>query len=332
MFLKYLNQKKLEDFVRFLGKVNENAEYRFKLRDTYINDDVNDPALNQRVEYFGFNILQDERMRYIIENIVSRDDLSMSNKICNTVISHFYGARDIHRTITGEKEAKDAIIDFDRIASGDEVYLIDLKLSVQDSRLQGKKFYGTTELHTSIQTAARNFCREKYNDSDRSAETTDILEWVAGWVTDGTTSEIAECTSLYNMYKILTAKKGIGAYYGYHCATSNSVNPLLNFNHDENFCEPGPGARDSIKYLFDGFDKKIPYGDVVIWMRDQQSFLFGNMNIHKHFWNYAASHGSVFSDEQNNMKVYGTEVGLCQYGVYCWLRDNKHLINRRKVA
>ena len=67
-FEKQLNKDKFKDLLRFLGKVNENAEFRFNLRDEYINDDVNDPALAQDVEYFGMNILQDARMRYIIEN------------------------------------------------------------------------------------------------------------------------------------------------------------------------------------------------------------------------------------------------------------------------
>jgi hypothetical protein len=331
-FEKELNKDKFQDFLRFLGKVNENAEFRFNLRNEYVNDDVNDPALAQDVEYFGFNILQDARMRYIIENIVTNNEVSLPNKICNTVISHFYGARDIHRTLTGIDDVKKAIVDFERINSGDTGYLNSIKESTQRSLKNGKTLYGTTELHTSIQTAGRNFCRDKYENSNRPIEPTDILEWVSSWVTDGTVSEIKDCHSLYNMYKILTSKRGVGEYYGYHCATSNSVNPYLNFNHDEDFCAPGPGARSSIDYIFDGFTGKIPYGDVVIWLRREQDKLFGNMNIHPFFHNYTASTGRVFSDDQNNMKVYGTEVGLCQYGVYCHLRANTHLVNRRKVA
>ena len=331
-FHKQLNKDKFKDLLRFLGKVNENAEFRFNLRDKYINDDVNDPALAQDVEYFGMNILQDARMRYIIENIVTNEDVSIPNQICNTIVSHFYGARDIHRTITGIENPKRAIIDFERLNDGSIDYLASLKRTVKKAQASGKKLYGTTELHTSIQTAGRNFCREKYEDSNRPIEPTDILEWVASWVTDGTVSAIKDCHSLDNMYKILTSKRGVGEYYGYHCATSNSVNPSLDFNHDEDFCAPGPGARSSIDYIFDGFTGKIPYGDVVIWLCRQQDELFGNMNIHPFFHNHTVGTEKVFKDNQHNMKVYGTEVGLCQYGVYCHLRANTHLVNRRKVA
>ena len=134
-----LNKEKFKDFLRFLGKVNENAEYRFKLRDEYINDDVNDPALAQDVEYFGMNILQDERMRYIIENIVTNKDVSIPNQICNTIVSHFYGARDIHRTITSIDNPKRAIIDFERLSRGDVDYLDVVKRTVKKAQESGNQ-------------------------------------------------------------------------------------------------------------------------------------------------------------------------------------------------
>jgi hypothetical protein len=40
----------------------------------------------------------------------------------------------------------------------------------------------------------------------------------------------------------------------------------------------------------------------------------------------------ILIDEQNELKTYGCEVGLCQYGVYHRLRANPHLISRRRVA
>jgi hypothetical protein len=40
----------------------------------------------------------------------------------------------------------------------------------------------------------------------------------------------------------------------------------------------------------------------------------------------------ILIDEQNELKTYGCEVGLCQFGVYYRLRANTHLISRRRVA
>jgi hypothetical protein len=334
MYEQYLNRDKLKDFEHFLVKVNERSEWQFGLRDAYINDDKADPALNSQVEYFGFNILQDDRMRYIIENIVTVPSLSMPNKIGNTIISHFYGARGIHGLITGEPDVKKAHVDFVRIGNGDNEYLDEIKRYIDIGKRQKQKFYGTTELHTSLQTAARNFCRVKYNDPNRPASLVDIIEWISGWTQDGTINRIIDTAgSLKGMYDILTSKAGIGEYYGYHCATSNSVNPYLPFQHDESFCAPGPGARESLENIFDKWTgKKFPYAEMVVWLRDNQERLFERINIHPFFHNYQAADLKVFEHDQNNMKVYGTEVGLCQYGVYCWLKSNPHLISKRKIA
>lgn len=334
MYEKYLNIDKFKDFEHFLVKVNERTEWQFGLRDEYVNDDTVDPALNADVEYFGFNILQDDRMRYIIENIVTVPTLSMPNKIGNTIISHFYGARGIHGLVTGISDVKQAHVDFERIAKGDIDYLNEIKRYIDIGRQQKQKFYGTTELHTSIQTAARNYCRVKYNDPNKQASLSDIIEWIASWTADGTIDNIIEnANSLKAMYDILTSKPGIGEYYGYHCATSNSVNPYLKFHHDESFCAPGPGARESLEHIFDKWTgKKFPYADMVVWLRDNQERLFERINIHPFFHNYNVGELKVFEHDQHNMKVYGTEVGLCQYGVYCWLKANPHLISKRKIA
>ena len=330
----YLDRSVFEDYNYFLKKVNERTELQFGLKDSYSNDGHD--ALGESVEYFGFSILQDDRMRYIIENIVSLPDskLSQYNKIGNTIISHFYGARGIHTLVTGENDPKNAHFDFER-AVKDPEYIERTRKITDFYRLNKKRFYGTTELHTSIQTAARNFCREKYNDPTRAASLTDILEWIADWTVDGTMDRIlSETNSLKSMYDILTSKPGIGEYYGYHCATSNSVNPALNFHHDDVFNAPGPGARESLNMLFPSLKKnKHTYGELVVWLRDNQDALYKDINIHDHFHNYTLSDGKkIFTFDQDRMMVYGTEVSLCQYSVYVYLRNNPHLIGRRQIV
>ena len=58
-----------------------------------------------------------------------------------------------------------------------------------------------------------------------------------------------------------------------------------------------------------------------------------NLKFDKSLWNYTNSYGiTIFKDQQNELKSYGTEVSLCQYSVYCRLRSNPELISRRKVA
>jgi hypothetical protein len=335
-YFDYVDYDVLKEFEYFFTKVNERTEYQFGLRDKY-DAPKNDPALGETVEYFGFNILQDDRMRYIMENIVSLPDsqISPANKIGNTIISHFYGARGIHSTITGYSDPKKAHVDFERISKNDTDYLNDLNIILDyNKKLKNVKFFGTTELHTSLQTAARNFCRKKYNDANRKANTLDILEWIADWTSNGTTDEMLNVSSLKEMFHLLTKQNGVGGYYGYHCSTSNSVNPSLSYQHDEEFCIPGPGAQQSLNRLFPKLKEngKMPYGDLVIWIRENQDTLFDQINIHNFFHNLEINNQKIFEHEQDEFKVYGTEVLACQFGVYCHLKENPHKIAKRTVA
>ena len=144
---------------------------------------------------------------------------------------------------------------------------------------------------------------------------------------------IAGANTLKEAYQYLTGETMIGEYYGYHCSTSNSVNPNLNFTHDDTFVAPGPGARETLDLMFPNLTtRQVSYGDRVVWIRENQHQIL-NINFHKSLWNYTTSNGiTIFNDKQNELKSYGTEVSLCQYSVYCRLRSNPELISRRKIA
>lgn len=338
-YLDYVDEPLLKKFEHFLQKTNQRTEVQYGLRDVY--DDEGDAALGADVEYFHHCITADDRMRYIMENIVTLPDsvLSQENKIGNTIISHFYGARGIHTLLTGETDPKKAHVDFVRIGTGDVQYTENVRQWVVKNQAAKQKFYGTTELHTSLQTAARNYCRVKYNDPVRKASATDIAEWIGSWAADGSLTHIAtNVKSLGDMFKYLKTKAGVGEYYGYHCSTSNSVNPHLPFDHDERFCSPGPGARESIDALFAPLKtkiKRLPHDQLVILLREKQNEIFDpkKIAVHPFFHNLSGSDGNlVFQSPQNELKTYGTEVACCQFGVYRWLTANPRLINKRKVA
>jgi hypothetical protein len=115
--------------------------------------------------------------------------------------------------------------------------------------------------------------------------------------------------------------------------------PLKHTVHDEEFCAPGPGARESLDHIFSplkasGRIKKMPYGDLTVWIRENQDKIFEEpVKSHKFFHNFITEDGTrVFQDDQDDLKVYTTEVSLCQFGVYCYLKKNPHLISKRKVA
>jgi hypothetical protein len=338
-FENYLDKELFKKFNYFLIKMNERSEFQYGLRDRYIEPE-NDPALGYEVEWFHPSILYDDRMRYIVENIVGLPDekLSAKNKVGNTVISHFYGGRGIHQLVTGISDVKKAHVDFERLGNGDPEYLESLKENCRKAKQNHQKLYGTTELHTSLQTSGRNYCREKYGIPDKKSESTDILEWIGGWTVDGTVDQILNDTkSLKEMFTLLTKKPGIGEYYGYHCSTSNSVNPALPFDNDERFCAPGPGARWTLDRTFAKLKAetggKMPYGDLIIWVRENQHRLIEGLVMHPFCHNFVTESGvKIFKDEQDELKVYGTEVAHCQFGIYMYLTENPKLISKRKVA
>lgn len=310
----------------FFNKVNERSELTYGYRNSY--DSGGDNALGQTVEYFHPHILYDDRMRYIMDNIVL-SDMSMDNIICNTIISHFYGGRGIHQILTREPDPKKALVDFERLLV-DKEYENEIRKNIDDAIGLGLGVYGTTELRTSLYGASNAWVAETRN-VERNADKINILLWVAGFIPRGITKRMASVQSLKEMFGILTEIEGVGSYYGYHCSTSNSVNPNININHDERFCVPGPGARLTLDMMF-GEGCKIPHGDRVVWFRENYKDLIGEIPLHPNEWNKIVNGTKIFTEDQNELKTYGCEVGLCQFGVYTRLSNNPKLINKRKVA
>jgi len=318
----------VKDVKFFFNQVNDKALYFMGIKDSY--NDYGVPALHESVEYFHPQITLDDRMRYIAENIVLAD-ISQNNVICNTIISHFYGGRGIHQVATKELDPKKAHVDFDRLLI-DEEYKNKIIGNLEDGRNYGIPIYGTTELRTSLFGAANAYVAKKDN-KERDAHSGNILQWVAGFIERGITEKMINANSLKEMFDVLTKLEGVGSYYGYHCSTSNSVNPNINVNHDESFCVPGPGARKTLDLLFPGVSaKEFDYGDRVIWFRENQVELLGEFPLHESTHNIIVNGQKIFKDEQSDLKTYGCEVGLCQYGVYHRLKNEPKLAGRRKVA
>src|SRR6056300_1579909 len=92
-----VNMEVIDRIGYFFNKVNERSELTYGYRDSY--DSGDDEALGETVEYFHPHILYDDRMRYIMENIVL-SDIDMDNIICNTIIPHFSRGRGILKLFT----------------------------------------------------------------------------------------------------------------------------------------------------------------------------------------------------------------------------------------
>jgi len=328
------NKEIMRDFNWFIYKINQRACINLGyLDEEYTNTNRKgkiDYGLAKNVEYFHPTITLDDRMRYIGKNIASAN-ISNFNILGNTIISHFYGARGVHQTITGVNDPNNCWVDFDRVEKNDQDYIQLLRKTVEhETKVNKKPVWGTTELHTSIQGGARNYCREKYGDSTRKFHTTDVIEWVANFKTIGLADSLLyKCTHIKEAYDELTKLKGVGEYYGFHCAASTSVLPMVKYHHDQRFVSPGPGAKYTIKLLWPNAPAKL-HPEAIYFLREQADKigLIKGVNFHPNAYNI----DDLFEFPQDGLKYYGTEVVSCQFGVYFQIRDDKKACDRRKIS
>ena len=328
--------EKFRDFKYFVEQVNLRSEWKKGLTESY---DYEEYALNPDTEYFHPMITYDDRMVYIAENIVglSNDDLSMYNKIGNTIISHFYGARGIHQICTRTNDVKKAHVDFENYFTSGERDRIRHNLTL--ARPAGLAIYGSTELRTSLWGAANKYQRERFGDDleegTNAKHPGNVMDWVAGLGEEGMFERLINCETISDAFKELTSHEGIGNYYGFHCSTSNSVNPGLKWTNDDNFVKPGPGAQYTLRLLFpDAPNSVINSGDLVVWFRHNQNFFgFDKIKIHESAHNVLDYKGDkMLQKDQTEMMTYGSEVGMCQYGIFCKLRNDRKACDRRVVT
>ncbi len=165
--------------------------------------------------------------------------------------------------------------------------------------------------------------------AERNKDRVNLLIWIASFLYDGTVDKIRESKTLEESFKAFTSLPGVGNYYGYHSSITNSINPAIAFSHDDRFTVAGPGAKATLKNLFK--NPRVSADDQIIWFRENYEEFIGRVEVDPRAHNLSASDGLCFSEPQDGLKTSGTEVALCQYGVYTRLRDNPHLIGRRRI-
>ena len=320
------------DFNWFLYKINERANITMGFVDEkYSNVDRHgdiDWGLEKDVEYFHPTITLDDRMRYIAKSI-SNADISDNSIMCNTLISHFYGARGVHQQITASSDPDDCWVDFDRIATDDLEYIQKLDVNIGQAIRDKQPIWGTTELHTWIQTAARNFVIEKYNQEPRTMKAIDVCIWVADFISKGYIESLYQSAQMEEAYNVLIGIRGIGDYYGFHGAASTSVLPQTKYNHDDRFVAPGPGAQEMIKKMWPDI-KPSEHTEAVYFLRENgdEIGLTDNVEFHPKAYNI----NGLLRDDQDGLKYYGTEVLCCQFGIYLRIRNDRKACNNRKVS
>lgn len=336
--------KLLHDLRYFAHNVQRGWEVKYGLlNESEYNSP--EPALDINVEYFGFWATADDRLRYICENIVTNDKIGLIDKIGNGLASHFYGAREVHQAMTGKTDPKEALIDYTRLAKEQNdfkrtgkigEYTKYLRVFLEKQKKKGVRFWGTTELHTSIQTAARRFVNGFYNGDPLHADkgtTNNVNEWLASYKNNGLMHKMISNSGMKSMCDILGSQWGVGDYYKFHGGSDLSLCPELNAYLDERYVVPGPGAKKVVTNLFPTISKKeVPLPDRIIWIRENQKALLGLPTLNSYFYKLKVKGTNVFPEIINEIKSTQAEVLCCQFGVYHEIKGDPKRIAKRSVA
>lgn len=291
-----LNRDKLASFQLFLKEMNmraladhNGAPYRTDI-----------DALKPEVMYFQPLMCAPSDRKEVAKWIIGSQEpglQSVYNRACNIFATFFFGPSDIYHLLSGEPDPAKAFIDFERVAE-DPAYVKEIADNIAYGKQHGFKLWTTTELHTSLQTEARNFCRIKYNEPERTPTTTDLIEWIASWIKGGQIDKIIEAKTLRGAYDAITSIRGVGSYYAGNPVMMLAALPEANCSHLEPFCAPGGGAIKSLEALF---GKKFGFGpavDAIAWLFDNQKELLPEIKVPKPFQNLDLHYGKLFKEDQ----------------------------------
>lgn len=203
------------------------------------------------VPYFHPNRSFHDEIIWLNNNLYYKKDVSFNDKLINSAIVKFYGPSRTLDIITGFasdlkylKKTDYPYINFDRLLK-DEEYEYAIMSNIELASQHKQQIWGTTELRTSLQTAARDHARknpsiidrlglkgyiEKNTDSSaRKMRASDMIHWIKhisfphedqDGMNSGFTGFFRCKPTMEDAFYFLTLKRGIGNYYGYHFASN----------------------------------------------------------------------------------------------------------------
>ena len=326
--IKYIDRDRCAELEAYLLRMQERAladAGRLKY-----NDEA-DAALHRRVMYFQPILCTPCDRREVARTIVANPAISESDKVLNIMLTYMYGPTWTYLYLTGKTDPMLAHVLFDWVAK-DPDYVQEIRENIAYARLHGHSMWTTTELHTSLQTEARNYVRKRYNQPDRKADSLDLIEWLASFKKAGVIDKIVKAKTLEEGYDALTSVRGIGPYFGWNSIAMIANCSFVPYTHDELFCAPGGGAISTLEYLFEPLREaghSLRHGPLISWLRLHQRELFPNLYIDTIFQNMDTSYGKLLREDQTEYTTNSFEVGCCQFSVYRKFKENPVLIDRR---
>ncbi len=284
--------------------------------------------LSQKVMYFHALALAPSDRRMLAHDIIGVPDsqLSPQDKALNSSCSYWFGPTAVLTYLTGITDFSKAHVDFSR-AHTDKDYVEHLRENIAFARAAGHSMWTSTELHTSLQTEARNYCRLKYNDTQRKAGALDLIEWMGGLKASGWIDKVLEAPTLEEAYNRYIEPRGVGPYFGGNAVMMIANIKGLKYHHRELFCAPGGGAINTVDYLFEG--SKVNPLKAIRWLVENQERLLPDLKVPAEFQNMEVSYGPLWDTPQTHFTANSFEVGMCQFSVYRKFLELPELMKKR---
>ena len=280
--------------------------------------------MRQEVSYWNPNRSKHAEV-YWLENHVFNQDISMRNKILNAMAVKFVGMPTLTLVATNSTDYSN-IIDFDVYKQkGDYYSLINNNLDLNKNKL---KIWGSTQLQTSLQTSARNFCREEDNDPNERFALSHMIRWMAH-LDDLGMSEVVQNpkNKLSDVCDWFSTHRGIGPYFSYHPPCNFSrCDDLPNIDEDDDYCLVGPGAKRGLEFVFPQvkFKNNFIMEAYILAVRDHQHEFFEMTDSEASFYKNNLERGG-------NLTTFGTEITFCQFNCFLGIKDNAKAQTKRML-
>lgn len=326
------------------------------------------------VPYFHPNRSFHDEVIWLNSRLYYNKNVSFENKLVNSAIVKFYGPSRTLDIITGYAEdlpyltrTKTPYIDFGRIQL-DEDYEYTLMRNIELASAKKTQLWGTTELRTSLQIAARNYGRanptlvdvrgvtgptgetiipKNSASTERKMRTSDMIAWIKSvapeWV-----RFYSNKPTMKESYEYLTAIRGIGPYYGYHFSSNLSRMPgvgasnLIEREHSKSFAKLGieHGRLDEdADYVVAGpgasATLKSLFPNATINATTTMSLLLRIRDIQHKFLDIFSEIDYKYLEESTELgrfTTFGCEIGNCQFNVFTRLASNSQAAAARANA
>ena len=328
--LKELRANRNEENFQFFNSWVKDFFKREHLResgriDEYEHPELFGPAMRQEVSYWNPNRSKHAEV-YWLENFVFGQDISMRNKILNAMAVKFVGMPTL-TLVASDSTDYGKVIDFDEYKNKGEYYtLINHNLDTNKHKL---KVWGATQLQTSLQTAARNFCRDEDNDQEQPFKLSNMIRWMAHLDDLGMSDVVQNPNNkLGDVCDWFRSHRGIGPYFAYHppCNFSRSAE-LAHIDEDDDYCLVGPGAKRGMEFVFPDVkfsNEKIMEEYVLAVRTHQHEFFEFNSDQEHEFYRNNLERGG-------NLTTFGAEIVFCQFNCYQSIKDNDKAQTKRML-